>query len=200
MSVRILDSADVDSSAEIGDGSSVWHLAQIREDARVGKNCVVGRGAYVGPGVVIGDNVKIQNLALVYDPAVLGDGVFIGPAVVLTNDIYPRAVDPMGVVKDASEWDARGVTVGEGASIGARAVVLAGLTVGAWSLVGAGAVVVSDVVPHALVVGNPAKGKGWVGRAGVQLSPEGVGSWRCPQTGEVYVESDSGGLTLSATH
>ncbi|HEY3511239.1 MAG TPA: DapH/DapD/GlmU-related protein, partial [Kribbella sp.] len=90
---RIAPSADVDDSARIGDGSSVWHLAQIRENAVLGKNCIVGRGAYVGTGVRMGDNCKIQNYALVYEPASLEDGVFIGPAVVLTNDYFPRAVN-----------------------------------------------------------------------------------------------------------
>ena len=59
----------------------------------------------------VGDNCKIQNHALVYEPARLGDGVFIGPAVVLTNDTYPRAVTPDGELKRASDWDAVGVTV-----------------------------------------------------------------------------------------
>ena len=83
--VRIVDSADVDDRAEIGEGSSVWHLAQVRENAVLGRNCIVGRGAYIGTGVTLGDNCKIQNYALVYEPAVLEAGVFLGPAVVLTN-------------------------------------------------------------------------------------------------------------------
>ena len=182
---RIVGSAEVDPTAAVGDGSSVWHLAQIREHATLGRNCTVGRGAYVGPGVVIGDNVKIQNHALVYDPARLGDGVFIGPAAVLTNDVYPRAVETDGSPKDASGWDAAGVTVGEGASIGARAVIRAGVSVGAWALVGAGAVVVADVPDHVLVVGNPARQRGWVGRAGVRLVEVGS-EWECPQTSERY--------------
>src|SRR5271154_3162967 len=61
--------ADVDERAELGDGTLVWHLAQVREDARIGRGCIIGRGAYVGPGVVLGDNVKLQNYALVYETA-----------------------------------------------------------------------------------------------------------------------------------
>ena len=96
MATHIVDTADVADSAVIGDGSSIWHLAQVREDAVLGANCIVGRGAYVGPGVRMGDNCKLQNYALVYEPAVLEDGVFVGPAVVFTNDHLPRAVTPDG--------------------------------------------------------------------------------------------------------
>ena len=87
---RVLQTADVDERAILGPGTTVWHLAQVREDARLGSGCIVGRGAYVGPGVTIGNNVKLQNYALVYEPATLEDDVFIGPAAVLTNDLYPR--------------------------------------------------------------------------------------------------------------
>ena len=120
--VRIVESADVSPSAVIGEGSSVWHLAQVREDAVLGENCVIGRGAYIGTGVHLGDNCKVQNYALVYEPAQLGHGVFIGPAAVLTNDHNPRAINPVGSLKDASDWEPVGVTIEEGAAIGARAL------------------------------------------------------------------------------
>ena len=84
---RVEQTADVDDRADLGPGTTVWHLAQIREGARVGHGCIIGRGAYVGPGVIVGNNVKLQNYALVYEPARLEDGVFIGPATVLTNDL-----------------------------------------------------------------------------------------------------------------
>ncbi len=189
MTVRILDSADVDETAQLGDGSSIWHLAQVRERAVLGTNCVVGRGGYVGPGVVLGDDVKIQNYAQIHDPAELGSGVFVGPGAVLTNDVYPRSVDPGGGQKRAGEWEASGVVVGEGASIGAQSVVIAGVRIGAWALVGAGAVVTRDVPDHGLVVGNPAKRIGWVGRSGQRLVRESGTTWRCPATDERYDES-----------
>ncbi len=140
--VRIVDSADVSADAVIGDGSSIWHLAQVREQARLGENCIVGRGAYIGTGVEMGDNCKVQNYALVYEPAKLGDGVFIGPAVVLTNDTYPRAINADGSLKSAHDWEPVGVTIERGASIGARATCVAPVTIGAWATVAAGAVVV----------------------------------------------------------
>ncbi|MBB2940411.1 acetyltransferase-like isoleucine patch superfamily enzyme [Actinoplanes lutulentus] len=188
--VTVAPTADVDDRAEIGAGTRVWHLAQIREDATLGSNCNVGRGAYVGPGVTIGDNAKLQNHALVYEPARLGDGVFVGPAAVLTNDEYPRAVTPDGVLKTGDDWHAVGVTIGDGAAIGARAVCIAPVTVGRWALVAAGAVVTKDVPDFALVVGVPAKRIGWVGRAGRPLTAKGDGIWVCPETGAEYTEKD----------
>ncbi|HYU85715.1 MAG TPA: acyltransferase [Kribbellaceae bacterium] len=193
MNVRIVPTADVDERAEIGAGSSVWHLAQVREHAVLGRNCTVGRGAYVGAGVRTGDNCKIQNYALVYEPAVLEAGVFVGPAAVLTNDTFPRAVGPDGALKTGADWDAVGVTLREGSSVGARAVCVAPVTVGRWATVAAGAVVTRDVVDFALVAGVPARRIKWVGRAGVPLEQTGDGKWRCPRTGEWYVE-ESGRL------
>jgi serine acetyltransferase len=192
---RVQPTADVAADAQLGEGTSVWHLAQVREGAVLGANCVVGRGAYVGTGVRLGDNCKLQNYALVYEPAELEDGVFIGPAAVLTNDLYPRAITPDGALKSADDWHAVGVTVRRGASIGARAVCVAPVTVGRWALVAAGTVVVKDVPDFALVAGVPARRLGWVGRAGVPLESRGGGAWSCPQTGDTYTERD-GVLTL----
>lgn len=186
MTTHVEPSAEVDASAVIGDGTRLWHLSQVREEAVVGTGCIIGRGAYVGPGVRIGNRCKIQNHALIYEPAVLEDGVFVGPAVVLTNDTFPRAVTETGELKTADDWDAVGVTVRTGASIGARAVCIAPVTVGRWAMVAAGAVVTRDVPDFALVAGTPARRRGWVGRAGLPLEGLGSGRFRCPRTGETY--------------
>ncbi|OIV38619.1 N-acetyltransferase [Mangrovactinospora gilvigrisea] len=199
----VADTADVDPRARLGAGTKVWQLAQIREDARLGADCIVGRGAYVGTGVVLGDRVKLQNYALVYEPARLEDNVFVGPAAVLTNDRYPRSTDPDGALKGGGDWEAEGVTVREGAAIGARAVVVAGVEVGRWALVAAGAVVTKDVPEFALVAGCPARRINWVGRAGVPLEPlpepgEGPARYHCPRTGDRFEEhpAPDGGVRL----
>ena len=177
------DTADVSPSASVGEGSKIWQYAQVREEAVIGENCVVGRGAYIGTGVEVGDNCKIQNYALVYEPARLERGVFIGPAVVFTNDQFPRAINPDGSLKSGEDWDAVGVTVREGAAIGARTVCIAPVTIGRWALVGAGSTVVKDVPDFGLMVGAPARRIGWVGRAGHPLTEESIGVWVCPVTG-----------------
>lgn len=185
MTVLVAPSADVSPEAVVGAGCSVWHLAQIRAKARLGDGCVVGRGAYVDAGVVVGHGCKIQNYALLYGPAVLEDGVFVGPGAVLTNDRRPRAVNPDGTPKTAADWTAEGVVVGRGASIGARAVVLAGVSIGPWAMVGAGAVVTRNVPPHGLVTGAPARRVAWVGRSGATLEVRGD-NLVDPETAESY--------------
>lgn len=187
---RIQPTADMDDNVEIGDGSSVWHLAQVRGGARIGKNVIIGRGAYIGSDVHIGDNCKIQNYALVYEPAELADGVFIGPAAVLTNDTFPRACNPDGSSKSAHDWEPVGVTLKKGASVGARAVCVAPITIGEWATVAAGAVVTKDVPDYALVAGVPAKRIKWVGRSGFPLEPAGDGRWKDPKTGDEFVENN----------
>ena len=187
----ISDSADVDDRDLLGDGARIWHLVQVRENATIGRGSSIGRGAYIGPGVVVGENCKIQNYALVYEPAVLEDGVFVGPAVVFTNDVYPRAINPDGSLKSADDWHAVGVTVRRGAAIGARSVCIAPVEIGAWAFVAAGSVVTKDVASYAIVAGVPARQVGWVGTAGVKLVDRQGGvagvDLVCPTTGDTYV-------------
>lgn len=190
----ISDTADIASSAVIPSSASVWHYAQIRENARLGENNVIGRGAYIGTGVELGDNCKVQNYALVYEPARLGDGVFIGPAVVLTNDEFPRAINPDGSLKSGADWKAVGVTIGEGAAIGANSTCIAPVQIGKWALVGSGSVVTKDVPDFALVVGNPARRIGWVGKTGHRLIASEKNTWTCPDTGELFTQTSKNTL------
>ncbi|HUW88197.1 MAG TPA: acyltransferase [Candidatus Paceibacterota bacterium] len=188
---HIHPTADVAASAQVGEGVAIWEYAKIRENCVLGENVIIGRGVYVGNGVRIDANCKIQNNALVYEPAMLEAGVFIGPGVILTNDEYPRAVNPDGTQKNSGDWEAIGVIVREGASIGAGSICVAPVVIGAWALVAAGSTVVKNVPAFALMAGVPAKRIGWVGKAGVPLLFEGAGYFLCPKTRTRYLESDT---------
>lgn len=186
--------ASVSPRASVPESAKVWEHAQIRDHVKVGERVIIGRGAYIGTSVIVGDDSKIQNYALVYDPAEIGAGVFIGPGAILTNDNLPRAVTPDMKQKRSSDWDLVGVVVSDGASIGAGAICVAPVKIGRWAMVAAGSVVIRDVPDHALVVGNPARQIGWVGRGGVRLENESSSPrlFRCPMTSESYQETDSG--------
>lgn len=194
MSSFVHETADMGTNVELGDSAKVWHYAQVRENASIGDGCIIGRGAYIGTGVSLGRNCKVQNYALVYEPAVLGNGVFIGPAAVLTNDQFPRSVTPNMDLKGGDDWEAVGVTIDDGASIGARAVCVAPVKIGKWATIAAGAVVTKDVPDFALMVGVPARRVGWVGKQGQPLVNTGQGKFECPVDGTRYEQVDENTL------
>lgn len=184
----ISDDARVEAGAEIGQDTSVWHLAHVRSGAVIGTDCVVGGGAFIDAGVTVGDNCKIQNAAQIFAPARIGTGVFIGPGAILTNDKTPRAINADLTTKSVSDWTAAGVTVETGASIGAGAIVVAGVTIGRWAMVAAGAVVTRDVLDHELVAGVPATNLGWVGHDGLRLKINN-GFWVGPDGAKYSMQS-----------
>ncbi len=168
--VRIHATADVSDKANIGAGTSIWHQCQIREDVQIGQGCILGKGVYVDFGVCLGDNVKVQNYVSIYHGVEIEDGVFVGPHVCFTNDNFPRAVNPNGSLKSATDWDLGRVLIKRGAALGANSTILPKVVVGAWAMVGAGAVVTKDVPDYGLVVGNPAHLIGFVCPCGHRLS------------------------------
>jgi UDP-2-acetamido-3-amino-2,3-dideoxy-glucuronate N-acetyltransferase len=169
MSVRIHPTAEVSPRATIGDGSSIWHQVQIREDVHIGQNCILSKGVYVDAGVTIGDNVKIQNYVSVYHGVTLEDGVFVGPHVCFTNDLLPRAINKDGSLKSADDWVLSKTLVRRGAALGANSTIRCGITIGEWAMVGSGSVVTHDIPAYGLAWGNPARLHGFVCSCGGRL-------------------------------
>ena len=169
MSTTIHPTAEVAADATIGDDTKIWHLVQIRPGVRIGCECIFGRGVYIDAHVTIGNRVKVQNYVSIYEGVTIEDGVFVGPHVVFTNDKLPRAINPDGSLKGASDWKISHTLVREGASLGANSIIVCGITIGRWAMVGAGSVVTRDVPDFGLVVGNPARVIGYVCKCGKQM-------------------------------
>lgn len=172
----------IDSDVEIGDGTKVWHFCHVQSGVRIGQNCSFGQNVNIGYNVIIGNNCKVQNNVSIYEGVLLDDYVFCGPSCVFTNDLTPRAKFPKGREHYVK------TRVKEGASIGANATVVCGVTIGEWAMVAAGAVVTKDVQSHALVVGIPARQRGWVCECGNILNERLV----CSCCGRTYRITDEG--------
>jgi len=159
------ESSYVDEDVEIGEGTKIWHFSHIQSGAKIGKNCSIGQNVNIGNNVTIGNNVKIQNNVSVYEGVELEDYVFCGPSMVFTNILNPRSEFPQRGSKFYKK-----TIVKRGASLSANCTIVCGNTIGESAFVGAGAVVTKDVPDYALVVGNPARIKGWVCTCGGKLS------------------------------
>lgn len=169
-SAYIHPTADVSPTAEIGAQTRIWRFTCVREGAAIGEQCNIGQGVYIDPGVRVGSRVKIQTNAALFEGVTIEDGVFIGPHVCFTNDLFPRAITPDGALKGAEDWQVTPTRVRLGASLGAGSVIRCGVTIGAFALVGAGAVVTHDIPAYTLVVGNPARPRGYVCRCARPLA------------------------------
>lgn len=177
-------SAIVDDPSAVGAGTSIWHFCHVTAGARVGRGCVLGQNVFVAAGAVIGDRVRVQNNVSIYDGVTLEDDVFLGPSCVLTNVKNPRAE-----ISRRGQFDR--TLIRRGATVGANATIVCGVTVGRHAFIGAGAVVTRDVADYALILGVPGERKGWVGRHGHRLDPDGDGLLRCPESGYRYREEGS---------
>lgn len=173
------ETAVIDDDCEIGSETKIWHFSHIMSHCKVGKNCNLGQNVVVFPEVVLGDNVKVQNNVSIYTGVVCEDDVFLGPSMVFTNVINPRSA-----ISRRNEF--KKTLVKKGVSIGANATIVCGNDIGEYAFIGAGAVVVKEVLPYALVVGNPSKQIGWISEYGHRLEFDEKGLARCPESKEEY--------------
>ncbi|MFL5789271.1 MAG: acyltransferase [Flavisolibacter sp.] len=178
-SIFIHPTSIVDEGAVIGNGTRVWHFSHLMGGCRIGKDCIIGQNVFIDNNVLIGDEVKIQNNVSIYNGVVLEDESFIGPSVVFTNVINPRSF-----IERKSEF--KKTIIGRGASIGANSTLICGINIGSYSMIGAGSTVTKNVKSFALVIGNPAKQKGWMSRSGYKLIFNDKGRATCSFSGESY--------------
>lgn len=177
------ESSYVDEPCEIGSGTKIWHFSHIMKDCHIGERCNIGQNVVISPGVVLGNNVKIQNNVSVYTGVICEDDVFLGPSCVFTNVINPRSH-----VNRKEEY--RETHVGKGASVGANATIVCGHNIGEYAFIAAGAVVTKNVPPYALMMGNPARQRGWMCQCGEKLSfAAGIG--QCAVCGKRYRLNDT---------
>jgi UDP-2-acetamido-3-amino-2,3-dideoxy-glucuronate N-acetyltransferase len=173
------ETAVIDQGCEIGEGTKIWHFSHVMTGAVIGRKCNLGQNVVVSPDVILGNNVKVQNNVSIYTGVVCEDDVFLGPSMVFTNVINPRS---KVIRRDAYMK----TVVGEGASIGANATIICGNNIGKYAFIGAGAVVTKEVLPYALVVGNPSRQVGWMSEYGHRLAFDTSGIAVCPESGEKY--------------
>ena len=171
--------AVVDDGCTIGRGTKIWHFSHLMTSCTLGENCNIGQNVVIAPQVVLGNNVKVQNNVSLYTGVNCEDDVFLGPSCVFTNVVNPRSA-----VVRKNEY--RQTTVRKGATIGANATIVCGHEIGEYAFVGAGAVVTREVLPFALVLGNPARQVGWMSRFGHRLTFDQSGKATCPESGEQY--------------
>ncbi len=176
------ESSHVDDGVIIGEGTKIWYFCHVQSGAVIGKNCSLGQNVNVSNNVLIGDGCRIQNNVALYEGVTLENHVFCGPSCVFTNDLTPRAKYPKGRAAYLP------TLVREGASIGANATIVCGHTIGRWAMVGAGAVVAVDVPDHALMLGVPARQKGWMCECGQVLKDD----LACVHCGRRYVKGRNG--------
>ena len=156
------ETAIIDEGCKIGANTKIWHFSHLMTNSVIGQNCNIGQNVVISPEVILGSNVKVQNNVSIYTGVICEDDVFLGPSMVFTNVINPRSA-----VNRKEEF--LKTIVKKGASIGANATIVCGNTIGEFSFIGAGAVVTKEVLPFALVVGNPSKQIGWVSEYGHTL-------------------------------
>lgn len=156
------ESSYVDEPCTIGKGTKIWHFSHIMKDTTIGENCNIGQNVLIASSVIIGNNVKIQNNVSVYTGVICEDDVFLGPSCVFTNVINPRShINRKNAYKHT--------VIKKGATIGANATIVCGNNIGEYAFIGAGSVVTKYVPDYAMVVGNPARIKGWVCKCGEKL-------------------------------
>lgn len=157
----------IKDDVQLGEGVAIYHPHLVNlYGCKIGAGTKIGTFVEVQKGASIGANCKISSHTFICEGVDIEDGVFIGHGVMFTNDIYPKAVDENGSLQTEADWQVVRTHIKTRAAIGSNATLLCGITVGEGALVGAGAVVTKDVPPYAIVAGVPARIVGDVRKKG----------------------------------
>ncbi|MCQ3936023.1 MAG: N-acetyltransferase [Chloroflexi bacterium] len=124
---------------------------EVDDESRIGTFVEIQKGAKIGK------RVKISSHSFICEGVTIEDEVFIGHGVMFINDKYPRATTAGGAPQSEADWACIPTVIKKRASIGSNATILCGVTIGEGALVGAGSVVTHDVPAGAVVAGNPAR-------------------------------------------
>lgn len=136
-------------STNIGENTNIWQFCVVFPKAKIGTGCNICANVLIENEVIVGNNVTVKSGVQLWDGVTLEDNVFVGPNVTFTNDLFPRSKN--------SDWKLSKTVVKKGASIGANATIICGITIGEGAMIGAGSVVTKDVPAGEIWVGNPAK-------------------------------------------
>ena len=173
------ETAVIDTDSTIGKDTKIWHFSHIMSHCVIGEGCNIGQNVVISPKVILGQNVKVQNNVSIYSGVICEDDVFLGPSMVFTNVINPRSA-----IKRQNEYQK--TIVKKGATVGANATIICGNNIGEYAFIGAGAVVTKEILPFALVVGNPSKQIGWVSEYGHRLEFNEIGVAFCIESKQEY--------------
>ena len=184
------ETAVIDKNCTIGKGTKIWHFSHIMSNCVIGESCNLGQNVVVSPEVVLGKNVKVQNNVSIYTGVICEEDVFLGPSVVFTNVMNPRSA----IIRKNNYLK---TFVRKGASIGANATIVCGNAIGEYAFIGAGTVVIKEVLPYALVVGNPSKQIGWVSEFGHRLEFNEQGFAICKESKVAYELKNNTVLKIS---
>jgi UDP-2-acetamido-3-amino-2,3-dideoxy-glucuronate N-acetyltransferase len=141
---------------ELGEGVRIFSFVNLY-GCRIGDGTQVGAFVEIQRGAAIGARCKVSGHTFICEGVTIEDECFIGHGVMFINDRRPMAVNPDGTLQGRDDWTCEPTRIRRRASIGSGSVILCGVTIGEGALVGAGAVVTKDVPALATVLGVPAR-------------------------------------------